>query len=108
MLCPPSRAFTAAALAFLQLLPVFVQNCTPSLPLRSYFNGLDLTGTTKSRARVTLAGAIIATIALFALLLAVHGRGWARGGQARVGWRACCCWRLAAIHCMCAHVGIAS
>ena len=50
--------------------------------MRSYFNGLDLTGTTKSRARVTLAGAIIATIALFGLLLAVRDCA-PRAGRAR-------------------------
>lgn len=45
------------------------------LPLSrsSYYNGLPLTGTTKARARVTLAGSIISTIALFALIMAVSG-----------------------------------
>ncbi|KAL4439221.1 hypothetical protein ABPG77_004123 [Micractinium sp. CCAP 211/92] len=51
-----------------------------------YFNGLNLSGTTKDRARVTLAGAIIATIALFALVLALGvfdeetGKANRRGG----------------------------
>lgn len=50
----------------------------PFHPRRSYYNGLPLTGTTKSRSRVTLAGSIIATIALFALIMLVSGEAIAR------------------------------
>lgn len=53
-------------------------------------------GTTKDRARVTLAGAIIATIALFALVLALGvfdeetGKANRRGGTGEPGQRRDC------------------
>ena len=57
------------------------------LPSSSYYNGLPLTGTTKSRSRVTLAGSIIATIALFALIMVVSERKKESDTPLGVGWR---------------------
>ncbi|KAI3428486.1 hypothetical protein D9Q98_007311 [Chlorella vulgaris] len=50
-----------------------------------YFNGLDIDGTLKARARVTLAGAIIACVALGALLLVIGIFDEAQGVAARRG-----------------------
>ncbi|KAI7836797.1 hypothetical protein COHA_009342 [Chlorella ohadii] len=55
------------------------------LPSSSYYNGLPLTGTTKSRSRVTLAGSIIATIALFALIMVIGVFDEEKGKAARRG-----------------------
>lgn len=70
--CDPPAAISPFPTALLLSSPT---PCSSPRP-HSYFNGLDLEGETKTRARVVLAGAIIASIALFALLLVRRTHSW--------------------------------